>query len=246
MHDRTLRSREALTPTGTSTSRRRRRHRPNPGDGVVPCIDSRLSGSTAVVARPRPLVRVGVEGTGSYGAGLARHLMGEGVVVIEVDRPDRQRRRRRGKSDTVDAEAAARAALNGDTTATPKSGDGQAESVRVLRMVRRSAVEARTQAANQISDLIVTAPDHSDPDCETSPPKLVSPTASASAPEMSMVPPRPPRLATHSRPTPCGAHQRGGDARRSDRGTLRQPEPGSSHCSRRRPRGCGDASRHRR
>jgi len=102
---------------------------------------------------------VGVEGTGAYGAGLARHLTQEGVVVVEVNRPDRQRRRQRGKSDTVDAEAAARAALNGEATAAPKAGDGPVESVRVLRLARRSAIKARTQAANQIRDLIVTAPD---------------------------------------------------------------------------------------
>lgn len=105
------------------------------------------------------VVRVGVEGTGSYGAGLARYLISEGVEVVEVNRPDRQRRRRRGKSDTVDAEAAARSALNGDATAVPKSGVGPVESVRVLRLTRRSAIKARTQAANQIRDLIVTGPD---------------------------------------------------------------------------------------
>jgi transposase len=105
------------------------------------------------------VARVGVEGTGSYGAGLARYLTGEGVAVVEVNRPDRQRRRRRGKSDTVDAEAAARAALNGDADGTPKAGGGPVESVRVLRLARRSAIKARTQAANQIRDLIVTAPD---------------------------------------------------------------------------------------
>ena len=102
---------------------------------------------------------VGVEGTGSYGAGLARYLTSEGVTVAEVNRPDRQRRRRHGKSDTVDAEAAARAALNGDAAGTPRSGGGPVESVRVLRLARRSAVKARTQTANQIRDLIVTAPD---------------------------------------------------------------------------------------
>lgn len=105
------------------------------------------------------VVGVGVEGTGSYGAGLARCLAGEGVTVTEVNRPDRQRRRRHGKSDTVDAEAAARAALNGDAAGTPKAGSGPVESVRVLRLARRSAIKARTQAANQIRDLIVTAPD---------------------------------------------------------------------------------------
>jgi transposase len=102
---------------------------------------------------------VGVEGTGSYGAGLARFLASDDVAVVEVNRPDRQRRRRHGKSDTVDAEAAARAALNCDAAGTPKSGSGPVESVRVLRLARRSAIKARTQAANQIRDLIVTAPD---------------------------------------------------------------------------------------
>jgi transposase len=105
------------------------------------------------------VARVGVEGTGAYGAGLARYLARQGVVVVEVNRPDRQRRRRHGKTDSVDAEAAARAALNGDASGVPKSGDGRAESIRVLRLARRSAIKARTQAANQIRDLIVTAPD---------------------------------------------------------------------------------------
>ncbi|MGH8917135.1 MAG: IS110 family transposase [Acidimicrobiales bacterium] len=102
---------------------------------------------------------VGVEGTGAYGAGLARHLAGEGIAVVEVNRPNRQTRRRRGKSDTTDAEAAARAALNGEATAAPKAGDGPVEGLRALRVARRSALKARTQAANQIRDLVVTAPD---------------------------------------------------------------------------------------
>lgn len=105
------------------------------------------------------LARVGVEGTGSYGAGLARYLASEGVPVVEVNRPNRQTRRRRGKSDTTDAEAAARAALNGEATGLPKAGDGPVEAIRGLRVARRSAMKARTQAANQIRDLIVTAPD---------------------------------------------------------------------------------------
>ncbi len=106
------------------------------------------------------LVRaVGVEGTGAYGAGLARHLGRHGIDVIEVNRPDRQRRRRRGKSDTTDAEAAARAVLSGDATVTPKTGDGQVEGLRALRIARRSALKARTQTALQIRDLILTAPD---------------------------------------------------------------------------------------
>ena len=103
--------------------------------------------------------QVGVEGTGTYGAGLARYLQGEGVAVVEINRPDRQRRRRRGKSDTTDAEAAARAVLSGDASGVPKSGDGIAEGLRALRVARRSAMKARTQASNQIRDLVLTARD---------------------------------------------------------------------------------------
>ena len=102
--------------------------------------------------------KVGVEGTGSYGAGLTRQLRECGVEVVEVNRPNRQTRRRRGKSDVADAEAAARAALNGEACAVPKSGDGNVESIRMLRLARRSAVKARTQAANQIHSLVVNAP----------------------------------------------------------------------------------------
>jgi transposase len=105
-----------------------------------------------------PVARVGVEGTGSYGAGLARYLAAAAVPVVEVSRPNRQARRRRGKSDPADAEAAARAALNGEATAVPKAGTGPAEALRVLRITRASAMKARTQAANQIRDLIITAP----------------------------------------------------------------------------------------
>lgn len=103
--------------------------------------------------------RAGVEGTGAYGAGLCRHLLAEGVEVIEVDRPNRQRRRRRGKSDPTDAESAARAVLAGEATTVPKDTTGAAETVRILHVTRRSAVKAKTQAGNQIKDLILTAPE---------------------------------------------------------------------------------------
>jgi transposase len=105
-----------------------------------------------------PLARAGVEGTGSYGAGLARHLAGAGVTVLEVMRPDRARRRRHGKSDPVDAVSAAMAALRGDDCAVPKAQDGPAEALRALRAARRGAVKARTQAVNQLTGLLVTAP----------------------------------------------------------------------------------------
>ncbi len=104
------------------------------------------------------VVAVGVEGTGSWGAGLARHLAAEGVTVLEVNRPNRQNRRRRGKSDPADAEAAARSVLAEQATGTPKATNGVIESIRLLRLARRSAVKGRTQAANQMHSVIDTAP----------------------------------------------------------------------------------------
>lgn len=104
------------------------------------------------------LARVGVEGTGTYGAGLWRHLSDEGIEVVEVNRPNRTMRRRRGKSDPVDAEAAARAALNGEATVCPKTQGGIVESIRALRVAFTSARRSRTRVALQIRDLILTAP----------------------------------------------------------------------------------------
>jgi len=104
------------------------------------------------------LGRVGVEGTGSYGAALARHLTGQGVSVIEVSRPNRQVRRRHGKTDVVDAIAAARAVMSGEATATPKTHDGSVEGLRTLKVLQRSANKSRTQALNQLHSLLVTAP----------------------------------------------------------------------------------------
>jgi len=105
------------------------------------------------------LAAVGVEGTGSYGSGLARWLAAQGVLVLEVDRPNRQARRRRGKTDTIDAEEAARAVAAGRARTVPKTATGSVEMVRMLRMTRRSASKQRTQAVNQIHALIVTAPE---------------------------------------------------------------------------------------
>ena len=92
---------------------------------------------------PGNLARVGIEGTSSYGAGLTRHLMIIGVEVVEVNRPNRQLRRRYGKTDVTDAQAAARAALNGQASGVPKSGDGPVEGIRMRSVVRRSAIKAR-------------------------------------------------------------------------------------------------------
>ena len=100
----------------------------------------------------------GIEGTGSYGAGLARFLTGRGHKVIEVNRPDRSVRYRKGKSDPTDAEMAARSVLSGVADGTPKSGEGEVEMIRMLKSTRDSAVKARTQAGNQMKALVVTAP----------------------------------------------------------------------------------------
>jgi len=102
--------------------------------------------------------RIGVEGTGTFGAALMRLLREQGYEVVEVDRPDRKLRRFKGKSDPTDAYAAAIAALSGRASATPKARDGAVESIRALRVVRRGAVKARTQAMNQLKALLVTAP----------------------------------------------------------------------------------------
>ena len=102
---------------------------------------------------------VGIEGTNSYGAGLARYLREAGIQVMEVIRPKRQVRRRRGKSDPIDAYAAADAVLAGDDLPTPKSADGNVEAIRVLHAARRSAIKSRANASRQIKSLLVTAPD---------------------------------------------------------------------------------------
>jgi len=106
-----------------------------------------------------PVEAVGVEGTGSYGAALARHLTRNQVMVVEVGRPNRQVRRRHGKTDVVDAIAAARAVQSGEATAVPKSRDGAVEALRALKTVQRSATKARTQALNQLHALVLTAPE---------------------------------------------------------------------------------------
>ena len=141
---------------------------------VAVALDARgrVVGTTTVPTTPRghsslvawaksfgPVAAVGIEGTGSYGAGLTRHLRSTGVRVLEVERPERKGRRGAGKTDPLDAERAARAVLAGETRVLPKGGDGAVESLRVIWGSRRGAVKARTQAANQLHALVVTAPD---------------------------------------------------------------------------------------
>lgn len=105
------------------------------------------------------VVKIGIEGTGSYGAGLTRYLTSEQIVVIEVARPNRQQRRLQGKSDPLDAIAAARAVLAETATTVPKPRDGAVEAIRLIRTTRRSAVKARRAAIAQIHGLLFGAPD---------------------------------------------------------------------------------------
>jgi transposase len=106
-----------------------------------------------------PVERVGVEGTGAYGAGLARHLAASGITVIEVDRPNRQERRRHGKSDELDAIEAARAVLSGRARGQAKGGTGNVEALRALLVAKRSARSVRISTTGRLRHLIVTAPD---------------------------------------------------------------------------------------
>ncbi|MCI5101153.1 IS110 family transposase [Phaeobacter italicus] len=106
------------------------------------------------------LQRVGIECSGSYGAGLLRYLQTAGVEVLEVvTAPDKNERRRRGKNDDFDAESAAHAAFTERRTVTPRSRDGMVESLCVLRVCRKTAVQARRIALQMIQTTIVCAPD---------------------------------------------------------------------------------------
>jgi transposase len=105
------------------------------------------------------VVRVGVEGTGSWGVGLSRFLHDQDVTVVEVDRPNRQTRRKVGKSDPTDAVSAARAALSGSASVTPKTRNGPMEQIRVLLVARRSARSQRIETLNQLRHLVFTAPE---------------------------------------------------------------------------------------
>jgi transposase len=103
--------------------------------------------------------RIGIESTGSYGAGLLRFMQQAGIEVLEVTTPDRHDRRRRGKNDDLDAQNAAHAAFAGKRTVTPRSRDGMVESLRVLKACRKTAVAARRIALQMIHNTIVCAPD---------------------------------------------------------------------------------------
>jgi transposase len=99
-----------------------------------------------------------IEGTGSYGAGLVRFLKRADVAVYECERP-RRRERGRGKNDRIDAALAARRLIAGEGLSLPR-GDGRREDLRLLLLERRGAMQARNAALNQLSALVVTAPEH--------------------------------------------------------------------------------------
>ena len=130
--------------------------------GTLTSIPTNRTGYVKLLAWARSLGnirRAGVEGTGTYGAGLTRLLREQDIEVWEINRPDRAKRRLQGKSDPTDAESAARTVLSGNATAIPKSQSGAAEALRVLSVARRSAVKAKTQTINQLRSLLVSAPD---------------------------------------------------------------------------------------
>ncbi|MFF9102507.1 transposase [Streptomyces rubrogriseus] len=111
-----------------------------------------------VWARKRGTVRqAGVEGTGTFGAGLSRYLLAQRIQVFEVNRPDRSARRLFGKSDPLDAQTAARAVLSGRARARAKSGDGPVHSARMYKLAKDSAVKARTKAINQLKAVLALA-----------------------------------------------------------------------------------------
>lgn len=127
-------------------------------DAEFPATEAGHAGLLAWMRSFGRLQGAGVEGTGSYGAALARYLHGHAVRVVEVNRPDRRQRRAQGKSDPLDAYAAADAVLAGRATAIPKTADGIIESIRALHLVRSGAVKSRTACVNEMKALVITAP----------------------------------------------------------------------------------------
>ena len=129
------------------------------GAATFPATGAGYRGLYAFLAGFGPIEKVGVEGTSSYGAGLTDYLIARAVDVREVNVTDNAGRRRAGKSDPIDALAAARAVCSGKATARPKGCDGPVAALRALHLARRSAVEAHTDTIRQIKAMITTAPE---------------------------------------------------------------------------------------
>lgn len=128
------------------------------GTMIVPASAKGFQGLETWARSMGPVRAFGVEGTGSYGAGLSRFLCERGHAVLEVNRPNRQLRHQHGKSDPIDAEAAARAVLAGQAAAVPKAGTSTVEMIRHLKVARDTAVKGRTQAMLTLKALIVSSP----------------------------------------------------------------------------------------
>nr|WP_231935284.1 transposase [Micromonospora viridifaciens] len=175
-----------------------------------------------------PIRRAGVEGTHSYGAALTRHLLTAGISVIEVNQPDKAHRRRRGKTDAIDAEAAARAVLSGTATALAKAGDGHVERIRLFKLAKASATKSRAQAINQLKAVLVGA----DSALRDSMTGLSNPSSSADAPTWTRAS-RTHRL--QPPPTPCACWLAGSSnsparSRTSTSGSPRPSAPTHPSC----------------
>ncbi|MHA3947186.1 IS110 family RNA-guided transposase [Cellulomonas bogoriensis] len=129
------------------------------GDVRVPATAAGYRQAVRFIGRWPQVAKVGVECTGSYGAGVTRELTAAGHTVIEVNRPNRFDRRARGKTDVFDAYSAAEAVLSERAVAAPKGGDGLVESLRVLRTTRTSALRERTATINQIKAMLIAGPE---------------------------------------------------------------------------------------
>jgi transposase len=129
------------------------------GDVKVPATAAGYRQAAGFIGRWPDVAKVGVECTGSYGAGLTRELLAAGHTVIEVNHPNRFDRRTRGKTDTFEAYSAAEAVLAGRAGATPKGGDGLVEALRVLPATRTSALRERTATINQIKAMLIAGPE---------------------------------------------------------------------------------------
>src|SRR5512134_1962705 len=153
--------RKVLQQFQINTTHSRSRTRRNPGFQSQGCSVNRTA-VRQMLAWMRSfghLQRIGVEATGTYGAGLLRFMQSTGVEVLEVTTPDKHDRRKRGKNDDLDAQNAAHAAFAGKRTVTPKTRDGMIESLRVLKACRKTTVAARRIALQMIDNTIVCAPD---------------------------------------------------------------------------------------
>ncbi|MFF4393997.1 MULTISPECIES: IS110 family transposase [unclassified Streptomyces] len=126
-------------------------------DAEFPTTTAGYTAALAFLCAHGDVIAIGVEGTASYGTGFTRAAVADGLSVLEVNRPDRAERRRSGKSDPIDAYAAARAALSGRASSAPK--DETVTGIRALHNAARSTVKARTAAMNQIGHILVSAPE---------------------------------------------------------------------------------------